>query len=301
MKRLLSLLAVVAIGLAGVACENFFSPTTSTEIFVGQDNSAGPPTPPSTPAFCQAVAALQIAAPTVMGVGEVAQIDATPLDITGPRPEECDIASGIAWTVSRSGAHLLVQRLHARSHRDRSRRGRPRGDRRAGGRQPRGDDPMRYLFLAVAVLLQPVLAESQEAESQEAESQEKIHVRYNLNSSAGYTHIGKEGIDDTANRDKYVNFSASAFVEFPNKVFLSGLCATEGVPGELAWNTPSTWKRAYCDLAAGYLAFEIPEQNLTIGAFAFVGQQFKITTPEGGTRAEPYPARFGGGFGPVLW
>ena len=42
---------------------------------------------------------VQISAPTVMGVGEAAQIDATPLDLNGPRPEECDIASGIVWTV----------------------------------------------------------------------------------------------------------------------------------------------------------------------------------------------------------
>ena len=95
MKRLLSLIAVLAIALAGVACDNFFSPTT--EINVGQDNSSGVTTP--SPAFCQTVVAVEISAPTVMGVGEVAQIDATPLDINGPRPEECDIASGIAWTV----------------------------------------------------------------------------------------------------------------------------------------------------------------------------------------------------------
>ncbi len=150
---------------------------------------------------------------------------------------------------------------------------------------------MRSLALAVAVLLLPTLAESQ--------------FRYNLNTSAGFTHVGKEDVEDTANRDEYVNFSTSAFYEFPSNAFVSGLCVTEGAPGELAWSTPSTWKRGYCDVAAGYFAFQVPEQKLRAGLFGFVGQQFKITTPEGGFRAEPYPMRWGGGvalyFGEKSW
>ena len=101
MKRLISLLAVVAISLAGVACDNFFSPRRHRR----RSSSARKPQlvlprrrPSPDSALCQTVVAVEISAPTVLVVRATAGIDATPLSAAGPRPEECDIASGIVWS-----------------------------------------------------------------------------------------------------------------------------------------------------------------------------------------------------------
>ena len=97
MRKQKGVFLVAVLALAAIACEGFFSP--SVTVTNEQDNSAVSVAEPSpAPSVCQAVVSVEISAPTAMADGETVPIDATPRDSTGPRLEECDIASGITWT-----------------------------------------------------------------------------------------------------------------------------------------------------------------------------------------------------------
>ena len=142
--------------------------------------------------------------------------------------------------------------------------------------------------LAVVVCLGALLAAPVYA-------QDEIQWRFQAGTGSGITTIGDFKTDDDASRDTYINFHFTGLVEHRSGVFSAALCATQGAPGEFAFSSPKTWKRGYCDGALGYMFYRNADLNLKIGGFGFVGQQWAISSPEGGFRAEPYPVRIGAG------
>ncbi len=92
---------IAALALAAIACDNFFSPSVTNEISVGQDNAGAGAEPSPTPASpCGAVIRVEISADSPIAVGDVVPIDATPFAASGERPDSCNLASGIEWSAT---------------------------------------------------------------------------------------------------------------------------------------------------------------------------------------------------------
>ncbi len=100
MSRFPDVIFVVALALAGIACDNFLSPTARIDSTIGQDNSPGGTVEPSpSPANpCEAVVRVEVSAPQSMGAADVVPLDATPFAASGERTDSCNLASGISWS-----------------------------------------------------------------------------------------------------------------------------------------------------------------------------------------------------------
>jgi hypothetical protein len=87
------------------------APPTIPSIIINNtatNNGGGSGTGSTVPTSCDPVIRVDIKAPVTLAAGTDGDLDATPKSATGPRPDSCNLASGIAWAATPAGVCTLT-------------------------------------------------------------------------------------------------------------------------------------------------------------------------------------------------